>query len=370
MYSHSRKDVVVIGAGFFGCALVQHLQSLESVGRVTLIDKSHEPLSVASRINQARIHNGYHYPRSLSTAFASHRRYAEFKRAWPSAVFSNFDHTYAIARHGSNVSANQFRATMEAIGAPVRVLGSRDKQAFEFEPRFIDTAFRVQEEAFNYLELRTWAYEVLDNSKTTYLPNESVARVAKNNLGNTEIFLESGTTLSTDFVFNVTYAGIEAIDGISGELSGRFRYEKAAMVLVSSPNVVGNALTVMDGPFFSLMPYPAVEGAHTFSHVEYTPYLKSTRNPREVPELTTEEIESQIFRAMRLDAAKYVPCLEDLEFEGALQTTKVILQKSDLDDSRPILFYRHSLENCYSILGGKLDNVFEMIDYMKKEVDL
>jgi hypothetical protein len=38
-----------------------------------------------------------------------------------------------------------------------------------------------------------------------------------------------------------------------------------------------------------------------------------------------------------------------------------VLVKNELDDGRPILFERHAaIPGCYSILGGKLDNIYDI----------
>ena len=56
------------------------------------------------------------------------------------------------------------------------------------------------------------------------------------------------------------------------------------MALVEPPAELGGAaVTVMDGPFFSLMPYPS-RGLFTLSHVRYTPHCswhdgRASRSP-------------------------------------------------------------------------------------------
>ena len=45
------------------------------------------------------------------------------------------------------------------------------------------------------------------------------------------------------------------------------------MALMQAPDVLKEiGVTVMDGPFFSMMPFPA-RGLHTLSHVRYTPHF-------------------------------------------------------------------------------------------------
>ena len=62
----------------------------------------------ASYVNQARIHNGYHYPRSVLTGFRSAVNFPVFVDEYGPAVVSNFEKYYGIAKHLSKVNAKQF----------------------------------------------------------------------------------------------------------------------------------------------------------------------------------------------------------------------------------------------------------------------
>ena len=62
-------DFVVVGGGFYGCCLALFLRSLSD--RVTIVERDQDILLRASRINQARVHSGFHYPRSALTAVKS-----------------------------------------------------------------------------------------------------------------------------------------------------------------------------------------------------------------------------------------------------------------------------------------------------------
>src|SRR5271167_4848375 len=67
--TEQRWDVVVAGGGFFGCMVA--LDARTRFQRVLLVERETELLQRASYANQARVHNGYHYPRSLLTGLRS-----------------------------------------------------------------------------------------------------------------------------------------------------------------------------------------------------------------------------------------------------------------------------------------------------------
>ena len=62
-------DRIIIGAGLYG--LYAALFSAKRGQSVVVLEQEKAPFMRATYINQARVHMGYHYPRSLSTAMKS-----------------------------------------------------------------------------------------------------------------------------------------------------------------------------------------------------------------------------------------------------------------------------------------------------------
>ena len=62
-------DKLIIGAGLYG--LYAALYCAKRGQQVEVLEMEKAPFTRATYINQARVHMGYHYPRSLSTAMKS-----------------------------------------------------------------------------------------------------------------------------------------------------------------------------------------------------------------------------------------------------------------------------------------------------------
>ena len=91
---------------------------------------------------------------------------------------------------------------------------------------------------------------------------------------------------------------------------------------------------------------------------------QTTRHPYEI--LGDYEKNSQA-RFMIADAGRYLPLVREARHEKSIFEVKAVLASNEVDDGRPILFERHDyLPETYSILGGKIDNIFDVLDAMRQ----
>ena len=68
---------------------------------------------------------------------------------------------------------------------------------------------------------------------------------------------------------------------------------------------------------------------------------------------------------MMRDARRYVPVLEDAVHVRSLFDIKTLADGTQGDDARPILYHRDAAApRLVSILGSKLDNIFDVYDYV------
>jgi len=92
----TKVDALVIGGGFYGCTIATTLAA--SHQHVALLEAGSGLLGRASFANQARVHAGYHYPRSVLTALRSSVNFARFVGEYPECIDKSFTKLYAIAR--------------------------------------------------------------------------------------------------------------------------------------------------------------------------------------------------------------------------------------------------------------------------------
>ncbi|MCR6652802.1 MAG: FAD-dependent oxidoreductase [Cellvibrionaceae bacterium] len=152
-------DAVVIGGGFYGCAIAIYLKQVRGLKSVLLVEQEKDILQRASYTNQARVHNGYHYPRSFTTAYRSRVNMPRFVVDWRDAVKKDFTKIYAIARKNSKVTAKQFERFCFEVGA--KLVPAPQEYNCLFESRLIEASYLVEEYAFDTSLLARWAWESL-----------------------------------------------------------------------------------------------------------------------------------------------------------------------------------------------------------------
>ena len=100
-------DKIIIGAGIYG--LYAALQCGKKGEKIVVLEKEEAPFKRATYINQARVHMGYHYPRSYSTAIKSARYFERFNKDYDFSILKEFDQVYATSSNFSWTNAEQFK---------------------------------------------------------------------------------------------------------------------------------------------------------------------------------------------------------------------------------------------------------------------
>ncbi len=359
----TKFDVAIVGGGFFGCALSLLFRSITD--RVLVIERGSELMTRASAVNQARVHSGLHYPRNFATAHRSLKNFPVFVEAFRSCIQDDFEMLYAIAKRNSHVRANRFETMFQLMNAPIRTASASRTALFDKDT--IEAVFTCPEYAFNWIELRQHLQSrMAENNITVRLETEAY-RIARTSGGPLELELSNGSAVTAETVFNITYAQLNTLLKNSGLNLYPLKHELVEIALVTPPPELADlAVTVMDGPFFSLMPFPA-EALYSLSHVRYSPHAAWVDTPTNAAAYATAaqfRCQSR-WRHMVNDAVRYVPSIRNTKWVRSLFEIKTVLIRNEFDDGRPILMEEHEqMPGLFSILGGKIDNIFDLFEYL------
>jgi glycine/D-amino acid oxidase-like deaminating enzyme len=361
------SDVAIIGGGFYGCCIALFLKRYFK--KIVLVEKESDIMQRASFINQARVHMGYHYPRNLVTAYRSFINFPRFINDFRKSIIKNFTKLYAIARKGSKVNAHRFYTMFKKMKTPIKEASKDYKSLFNSD--LIENVFLVKEYAFDATVLKRVLRERLRKAGVTIRCNEAVRRVKP--LKDKTIGLElsqSGKTVTARHVFVCTYSNINKLMIDSGLPLLPLKHEVTEMCLIRVPDRLKTlGVTVMDGPFFSTMPFPSLN-VHSLSHVRYTPHYSWIDQNRFVDgnQLLHDKRLNSNYLHMKKDAQRYMPLLKKAEYEKSLFEIKTVLLNNEIDDGRPILFKQDygGIENLFVVLGGKIDNIYDVLEIFEK----
>lgn len=325
-------DAIIIGGGFYGCMIALHFTAQGK--KVLILEKEKDLMLRASFNNQARVHNGYHYPRAMMTAESSHKNYERFVGEFPECVKDGLLMSYAIAK-GSKTSPVEFEQIYGRIGSPLSMPERRVSELLNMD--LIDSVYTVKEQVFDADILRELLRKKLERAKVEVRYDSEVIRVYK---GGVE--LESGN-LEAKRIVNCTYSNINKLLKASGLEELPIKIENTVMPLIKVPDAFAElGVTIMDGDYFAVMPFPA-RGLHTVHHVKYTP-LGDTQ-------------------AILEDIVRFIPCMEKAELIDEIKEEKAILLANEEDDGRPSLYRENYGFGGFDIvMGSKIDTVYDVFE--------
>lgn len=355
-------DYIVVGGGFYGCCLALYLRSISK--RVLLVEAGEALMTRASRVNQARVHTGFHYPRSAITAVKSMLLHKKFLEDFPEAVVDDFQMLYAIARRRSKVTARKFHRMFRDIGAPIEP--ARPDQRALFDADMVEDVFACFEVAFDYSVLAKGMEQRLAEAGVEVRLSTSLLTLADTTLG-VVAGLSDGSEVTARYAFNITYSQINSVLAKAELPPASLKHEIAEIALVEPPKELkGAGVTVMDGPFFSCMPYPAAD-LYSLTHVRYTPHESWADTSDRDPYTHFAKLDPETRYAFMLrDAQRIMPCLSGARYQRSIFDVKTVLIKNEQDDGRPILYHQKPDDaRVISILGGKIDNIYDLFEAVK-----
>ncbi|NLW77952.1 MAG: FAD-dependent oxidoreductase [Ruminococcaceae bacterium] len=364
-------DKIIIGAGLYGLYAARFCGRQGQ--RVLLLEKDAVPFSRATTINQARVHMGYHYPRSLSTALGTRDYFERFVDDFAYCIKADFQQVYATSAHFSWTNATEFKRFCNAANIPCDEI-SPDKY---FKPGLCDGAFITREYTYDAVLLRR---QLLDD--LAVLPNVQLRFSAgvtgiEQSGGHWVVHTAAGEREQTAYLLNTAYAGVNEVNALAGFEPFSIKYELCEMILCEADHALeGVGITVMDGPFFSIMPFGRT-GMHSLTSVTFTPHLSSREKLPAFPcqaksggACTPENLANcndcaarpqSAWPSMSQLARKYLREEYDFVLKGSLFSMKPVLKASEVDDSRPTLVrVLQEGPTFVSVLSGKISTVYDL----------
>lgn len=325
--------IAVAGGGIYGATIA--IELADAGHRVTLYD----PLGIlngASAINQFRIHNGYHYPRSRETIAEVVEARAGFLEAFGAAVVPGVTCHYAIPHEGSRTAPDAFEAIMGEFDLPLERVRP-DWMNFDV----IDRCYRVEESLYDPNALRALLTERL-RARGIDCVAEALTEKARERF---------------DFTVYATYGA----SGSHMRLFDAIKVQVVEKIRIRLPDPLPKqSLVVIDGPFTAFDPYgdsdfsqfgSALHTNHWASGDPEEPIPERYRPLMNLPEF--REVAFSNFEKMRAEAAAVVPLCAEAEYAGS-RFTRRLVEDAPATDRRIMRIGTGEDERTLHVFSGKV----------------
>lgn len=328
------KNVAIVGGGVFGCTIAIELANQGY--NVVLYERHESLLEEASSINQYRVHEGYHYPRSGETAFECKASSSSFIKYYRQSIVpksAGVKHYYAISSKASMTTPEQFIASMDAIGLPYK----------KVKPiHGTDLMVEVEENIFDPTKL------------TSIVINRLKGAGVELRLGRSAT---EDDLVEADFTIIATYANLNdwRVD------KREYQYELCEKPILRLPHAYRRkSIVIMDGPFMCIDPLGdsdlhvmgnVVHAIH-HSNIGYTPIIpdgyENLLNKGVIINPSITNIDKFI------DSARhFFPDIDKAQYIGSMYTIRTVLPYREKDDARPTLVEWIG-DNRMTVLSGKI----------------
>jgi hypothetical protein len=330
---------IIVGAGWYGC----HIGSLlvKNNKQIIIIDKANDFFTGSSSKNQNRLHLGFHYPRSIETINECKYGYTKFVERYSHLISHVPNNNYYISKALSKINIQDFIKKMDEAGLDYTSLPTDGNEPLNLKG-IEDVCFNTREMYIDHRKAGTDFKETL--SKYLYkCPNNVFASI-----DSIKEYLELD---ESDIIINCTYNQLSPIE-----------YEKYELYisLIYKINIDPFAITIMDGPFFSIYPYDIENKLYTVTSVEHgviysgTSLIDASISHGQLT-VTREKIEQLL--------DEYIDNWRThLIYEGYNLSWKT--KATTTTDDRSVRITRCG--NVINIYGGKITGIFNAEKYIEK----
>lgn len=372
-------DIVVLGGGVYGLYTALFFSQREV--NVAIIDVDQHFFSRASMVNQARLHNGLHYPRGQKTVNSILKYKERFMHDFGESINSQFKAYYAIANNGSLTNKSEYEYFMNKNNIPY----SKVDPNILFNSNKVEALYLTEEYSYSYKVVSNKLLSHINATKNveTFLGTKIISVAKKDECYH--IVIENGDYIKCKGVVNATYASTNIVNQLFNKPEFKLKYELCEVILCQVPDTLKNiGITVMDGEFFSIMPF-GFSKYHTLTSVHYTPHTVSYSEPSfpcmKSCSCNPHNIEncnlcphkpSTAYESMKAQYAEFIhPQLHGIEYISSMFAIKPIQISSENTDERNTLIQMTKQPPFYiSVLSGKISTFYELDGYLIKLINL
>ncbi|KAI8816574.1 uncharacterized protein EV422DRAFT_279253 [Fimicolochytrium jonesii] len=336
---HARKlSIAIVGGGWYGCHLTKVL--LEQGYEVTLFERNAKLFMEASRWNQFRLHQGFHYARSANTRSETLKGFRLMRETYPHLTSYIHENLYGVA-NDSILDLGTTTQIMRASGLAFELVNNGD-----YNLRNVQGVLRCFEQ--NFLPVRCQEYFTsLLGSSVKF--NTAVTSFEERESG----VLVNGQQF--DFTIDCTYNHMTSSQRIP------CYFEPCLTLLYRSTHhhTRPASYTIIDGDFISLFEYRGEDGQllYTLTSVPHTPLgrFEKAADAEALMKTFTEEDAQKLRPLFEEQAQHFIQGFsEDYHYAGHFVSCKTKLKSSSANRE----CVEHHTARTICLFGGKITGVF------------
>jgi len=355
--------IAIIGSGIFGAEIALTLSELDI--DVDIYDLNHDFLQGASKNNQNRLHLGFHYPRDFETAKQSILGFQRFKEKYSDCIENNFLNTYFISEQNSKVSYTEYIDFCNKLNLPYKKVDI-DKLPI----KILNTLGGIQcdEVVYDCNLLK-------ENIKKRILKKKNIKTKFNCEVKNiiTEgdklyIYTKKNQTKSYDYVINTTYGCSNFTDSNIDKINFKRQYEYTVVPIIKL-DIPKIGITIMDGPFMSLLPY-GKSNLFLLYHVDNSVISRDydlNLNRKWLSKSTSPfyDFNKQRFNLNFINKCKvFLPEITQSEVIDYLEGPRMVKMDCDFTDERRSNISHYG--NYIEVFSGKVDHAVWVAEDIKK----
>ena len=314
-----KKKIAIIGSGFFGvtAALI-----LSKKYEIDLYEKKKTILNGASKANQMRFHQGYHYPRSLETLNEVKKFNKSFIKFYGKDILGKTNNYYAVSKYNSKTNFNKFIKFLNNNKLYYKKIKNKNFSNNVSEP------ILSNEKNLNYFIIKKKILTKLKKSKINLILNKQIQKkdLVKYNKIIIACYDQNNIVLKN--------LGIK--------LKKKYKYELVEKIIIKLPKKFKKeSFMVLDGKFVSLDPYLGTN-YHLLSDVKfskleviksYFPNFKSAKK-KFINKGIIKNIKFSRFNKFINNSKNYLPFLEKAKYIGSFFVVRTIEINKEKTDER------------------------------------
>ena len=323
----------VLGSGWYGCHIAVHL--INKGYDVVVHELADKIFAGASGANPARLHLGFHYPRSKLTRAACQDHYLTFMKHYGDLTSVVPINIYAIAQDHSLVDFGTYKQVLQGEVDFIDIHNPGD-----YGLRNVEGALLTGERHVVIKRAREYFTEALKDHIV--------------------FFKRAGDVddIKWDLTIDCTFC---SFDGTNID-----RYEPCIMGIMRGD--CRQAVTIMDGPFTSIYPWDESRGFVSITSAKLTPLSKECKTYEEAQDILDNMMPSEAvakIREMRYDIAEYWPDAKDFLIDNYMFSIRAMPLSGA--DARLVDIVEG--ERSLRVRAGKIDAIFHAAEEVERLIE-